>query len=138
MKYTAFYIIRPKKVLINRIMAWADSPIFLSEPVLWTKEQGGRSAWALEDHVKAVKYFFLAYIKNSLLTNEIEKKLFGGFSVSTDFFDSWWELELFDGFDETVEDIVDELRSSGALKDLSHVENPVVTGLIDRERMVKS
>ncbi len=128
MKYTAFYIIRPKKVLINRIIGWAD---FLSEPVLWTKEQGGRSAWALEDHMKAVKYFFLVYIKNSVLNNEIEKKIFGSFSISIDFFDSWWELELFDGFDETVEDIVDELRSSGALKDLSHVENPVVAGLID-------
>lgn len=130
MRYTAYYVIRNRESLRKRIPKVPDLSEFLSEPVLWTKEQGGRDSWTSEDHMKAVKYLFLAYMKNAL-SDKITERIFGNFSISTEFFDSWWDLELFDGFDETVEDVAEELRHSEALKDLAHVKNPLVRQLIE-------
>ncbi len=127
-RYTAFYIIKPaeslkKKVEYNSL----HSDEFPFAPLLWTNRQGGRSSWTSEDYVLAMKCLFVAYLKYCTLPALEIRFLFGDLEISAEGFDAWWEMELYDGYDDNVDDLVQEIserRSDIEDKDAERIFNP--------------
>ncbi len=131
MRYTAFYIIRPRERLLQKLSEETSSILELSEPVLWTNEQGGRSVWSKNDYVQALKYLFVANVKN-LLPKHLIQNVFGDLPITVMSFDAWWRMECFDGFDETFENAIEELRVTPIFKELAFVDNPIIKGFLKR------
>ena len=129
MRYEAYYIIRPKSLLLNLLNS-VELKALLGEPQLWTHKQGGRVAKIKYDEIaEAIKGLYIISVK-SLLPQSYIEIVFGSLDNSTEAFDKWWELELFDGFDENVEDVVRDLNSEGWSSDLKGLNNGLVDFLL--------
>jgi hypothetical protein len=109
MQYIAYYLIRPSKLLCEKLKQ-LDSDIaeLLSEPILWSKKEGGRTVWNESDFITQVKLAFLVNLLSTYRGGEIEiliDNLLGKPPFRSDVFDKWWEVERFSGVDDSFEDI---------------------------------
>jgi hypothetical protein len=109
MQYIAYYLIRPSKLFCEKLKQ-LDSDIaeLLSEPILWSKKEGGRTVWNESDFITQVKLAFLINLLSTYRGGEIEtliNSLLGKPPFRSDVFDKWWEIERFSGIDDSFEDI---------------------------------
>jgi hypothetical protein len=109
MQYIAYYLIRPSKLLCKKLKQLdPDIVELLSEPILWSKKEGGRTVWNESDFITQVKLAFLVNLLSTYRGGEIEiliDNLLGKPLFSSDVFDEWWEVERFSGVDDSFEDI---------------------------------
>jgi hypothetical protein len=123
MRYTAYYIIRSRPELVARLTGtqYADLETLVG-PLLWTNEQGGRTAFTKQDHILAVKRLYVEYIRN--VVPGPEAAIVGDLLACEGPFDKWWTLEVFDGYHNTVADAareVEEVIGSDALAAISPI-----------------
>ena len=115
MRVEAHYVIRPNTQLLQKSAEWSqESGELLRRPVVWTKEEGGRTAWTPQEWTAQVKLLFLLWLKHNFADNgttpvsETVHSLLGEppFNLAT--FDKWWTVERFTGL-ESFEGIQDSL-----------------------------
>jgi hypothetical protein len=123
-RYTAYYAIRGRpalrQLLHEKGFEHADA---LTEPVLWSNEQGGRTAAMPEDFAAAVKRLYVAWARYVVLGPDETRRIFGDLPVSETVFDRWWHAEQFDGLDSSTADILTDLQTVQGL-DLRELLGP--------------
>lgn len=111
MQFTAYYLISPRKALLERLASCsADVAELLGERRFWAKSEGGRTISSAHDHETHVKLLFLGnlvltYIRGNPAETEIAKivsDLLGEPPFGAVCFDRWWELQRFE-VEETCE-----------------------------------
>src|SRR5215831_16614919 len=116
MRVETHYVIRPNPQLLEKSVEWSPaSGDLLRRAVMWSKEEGGRTAWMPHEYIAQVKLLFLLWLKYNFADNgiadaaEIVHSLLGEppFNLST--FDRWWTVERFAG-NESFEFVRDSLR----------------------------
>jgi len=114
MRFESLYIIRPTEALKKRLeQIDPDVAQMLSEPRLWTKSEGGRTAWTDKDNRAQIKLLFLLrlwsdYVVGASADDRLKaclENMLGIPPFSEDLFDHWWEVERFDGVDECFEEV---------------------------------
>ncbi len=118
MRYEVLYLIRPADVLRERLsQAGQGIAEFLDRPLLWTKKEGGVTAWTEEDTVAQVKLLFLLDLWSEYVIGVAEdgslkaflEELLGCPPFDERAFDHWWRIERFDGADQSFEEIEESL-----------------------------
>jgi hypothetical protein len=119
MRYEAFYIIRPGAVLQEQLQQIdPDVAVFLNRPLLWTKKEGGITAWTEEDYLAQSKLLFLLDLWSDYVIGAGEDKalkialeeLLGAPPFNESVFDQWWTIERFEGVDGSFEETEDRLN----------------------------
>ena len=112
----AHYVIRPKVSLTQKLASFTpDVAEGFLEPQLWSRDEGGRTAWEAADYESVVKMIFLAHwISFAAETPASEYagivgELMGPAPHDFQVFDRWWSLERFAGEPEDADEIVSEL-----------------------------
>jgi hypothetical protein len=86
----------------------------LRRPLLWTKQEGGHTAWSAEEYTAQVKLLFLLWLKSNFAdlgttdVVEIVQTLLGEPPYNLSTFDRWWLVERFAG-EESFEAVQDSL-----------------------------
>jgi hypothetical protein len=118
MRFEALYIIRPAEALKERLrQAGPDIGDVLGRPLLWTKKEGGRTAWTDDDYVAQVKLLFLLNLWSDYVVGAGEdqslktflQEAMGEPPFGEEVFDRWWTVERFDGADESFEEAEERL-----------------------------
>jgi len=98
------YVIRPNTQLLVKSAEWSqESGELLRRAVMWTKEEGGRTAWTPQEYTAQVKLLFLLWLKHNFGDHgiadisEIVYSLLGEPPLSLSTFDKWWIVERFTG-----------------------------------------
>lgn len=119
MRYETFYVIRPTAALQEFLQnADPDVAAFLNRPLLWTKKEGGITAWTEEDYLAQTKLLFLLDLWSDYVIGAGEDKtlkivleeLLGAPPFDESRFDRWWNVERFDGVDENFEEAENNLN----------------------------
>lgn len=132
MRYAAFYVIRPNEKLTARLAEMSTDYVErLSGATLWKYEQGGRAATGLDDYLHTVKCLFVANLKFNVSTESEYGQLFGRFPTSSEEFDKWWDVEVFQGYDEDVREVASNFTKGSALDELREVGGAAVNRLLD-------
>ncbi len=127
MRYTAIYVVRGNALLESKLRDLGlERADFLLEPHVWTNEQGGRSIYAFDDYVSAIKRLFVAHVKLVVLEPSDAVAVFGDLAVSEHIFDRWWSIEAFQGVNTTGAEAIDDLRRLGHVAVLESVGPPLV------------
>lgn len=135
MKYESFYFIRPAQALKDRLrQVDPDIADLMSEPHLWTKQEGGITVSTENDYIAEVKLMYLLNLWSEYVLNVGEDKslklfleeIMGHPPFNKELFDRWWTVERFEGFDESFEEIAERLGAENlhlaAKSDLPLVE----------------
>lgn len=118
MRYEALYIIKPAATLRERLQQVPqDLAEFLGRPLLWTKKEGGVTAWTAEDFVAQVKLLFLLELWSDYVLGadddprlkDLLEEILGAPPFDEQVFDHWWNVERFDGADQSFEAIEESL-----------------------------
>jgi hypothetical protein len=118
MRYEAFYVIRPAAALKEYLQqADPDVATFLSRPLLWTKKEGGVTAWTDEEYLAQSKLLFLLNLWSDYVIGAGEdeslktalEEILDAPPFNESLFDRWWSIERFDGVDESFEEAEDRL-----------------------------
>ena len=111
MKFYAYYVIKGKKELLEFLLSKVDeefASIFYDGEVFENSE-GGRTAWASNEHTTRVKLLYLTYLRCEYLQTVKEYEyIFETDEISVALFDRWWTIERF-VMDETTESYSDEI-----------------------------
>jgi hypothetical protein len=109
MQSLAYYLIHPSKLLCEKLKQYgSDIAELLSEPILESKKEGGRTFWNESDFITQVKLTFLVNLLSTYRGREIEaliNSLLGKPPFRNNIFDKWWEVERFSGIDDSFENI---------------------------------
>jgi hypothetical protein len=134
MRYTAFYLIEPRPSLRGRLAPLDDADFqdLLLEPVMLSKEQGGRTVWMREDYALTVKLVFLASLKqyDVLQSDTMFEELFGSARLNVQLFDRWWTIRELD--DESEESLYPLLAEYSHLVD--QTDNDLVNQWLEQVR----
>ena len=107
MRFTTSFIIRPKPELDLRLgITDPRSVSSVQEPIHWTCGTSDRVAWTKEEFIEGVKELFLSHLQTDFLTPAECERLQITSACCPSEFDRYWNLEVFDGADERVEDVV--------------------------------
>ncbi|SRR5258708_32129228 len=116
MRVETHYLIRPNNQLLELSTKWSqDVYSLLRHPLLWTKEEGGHTAWSVEEYSAQVKLLFLLWLKSNFVDHgttdvaEIMQSLLGEPPYNLSTFDRWWIVERFAG-QESFEAVQDSLN----------------------------
>ena len=119
MKFEALYFIRPTLALRERLSSVEpDVAAFLSEARLWSKQEGGRTTWNDKDSEAQVKMLFLAKLWSEYVCGATGEKvlqeclqdLLGAPPFDEQVFDRWWQVERFEGVEESFEAVQRQLH----------------------------
>jgi hypothetical protein len=110
---TTRFVIRPSESLKTATAEWqSDLKELLLQTSLWTKTEGQRTTWKMEDTLAQVKLLFLGSLKDYTNITDFEN-LVGVLSLSVRTFDRWWTIEEIDD-EELVEEVEKVLEPSVA------------------------
>ncbi|MGH9844021.1 MAG: hypothetical protein ACREEM_35250, partial [Blastocatellia bacterium] len=99
MQYESFYFIRPTQALKDRLKKTdPDLEEFMSQPLMWSKKEGGRTAWTEEDYIAQVKLLFLLDLWSEYVVHVGEdpslklllEEIIGRPPFNEELFDRWW------------------------------------------------
>lgn len=104
MKFSGFYLIKPRPALTTRLAtSQADDFAMALRPHLWSNREGGKTNWTAADQLLKVKLVFLTSLWNMLEGSTAKRELFAEqAALSEQFFDQWWEIERYE-VEEEVE-----------------------------------
>jgi hypothetical protein len=127
-RYTAYYLIEPKPVLVDRLRAEVDDVFAdaMLEPELLANEQGGRSLWGpIEYHLK-MKLLWLARFREyePFASDDVVRRILGTAELSEAAFDAGWTIREITFSGESREFIDD-------LKPLLHLTEPTGNDIVD-------
>lgn len=126
-RYTGFYVIRGNDRLVARVREREIEVLdLIVGPFLWSHEQGGVSAYTLQDHQGFVKRAFLAHLQCLALEPGVIERVIDELRIADEIFDLWWTMEAFQGLDESVSDVADQLRRAGRTDALEQIGLPGV------------
>lgn len=89
----------------------------MNQPLMWSKKEGGRTAWTEEDYIAQVKLLFLLNLWSEYVVHVGEdpilklflEEIIGRPPFNQELFDRWWTVERYEGVDESFEDVVERL-----------------------------
>lgn len=131
--YDVTYVIRGTEEL-NRKIAEFDPEVLelISGPIVWTKKEGGRTAWTHNDYIIQVKLLFLANLLSEVKGSRLEPfilEIVGNKSLTVEIFDKWWRVERFTA-DDTFESIEEELKVE-YLKLIAKTNDPMIDSWLE-------
>lgn len=121
MRYTTFFLISPRAVLVTRLEA--DNGVelpSLGQSVVWSGEESDKSKLTASDYESIVKLLFLDVLKRESESVGGFDLVFFDFALSESYFDSLWTLQRVP-LDMSVEialkdslitDTIDEVKST--------------------------
>lgn len=104
MRLDAYYACKGTLALLSHERLDSDLVDILAERMLFKHSEGGLTIWTHEDHAAVIKLLIVAYFKR-LYPDEFLRAA----PVSVEFFDQWWTLERYDGLENDLDVIVDDL-----------------------------
>jgi hypothetical protein len=110
MRFTAYYIVRPNDALLERLTLEEEGLREAIAPAeVWSKQEGGRTAWTPAEHSTCVKLLFITNFARNYGSGErsarLTHDLLGAPPFGEEVFDRWWTLERFGGADEDFDAI---------------------------------
>jgi hypothetical protein len=116
MMFSRYYLIRAKPTLADCPAIDHDfAKMLVSETVIFTSDEGGRSAFTAEDHLAKVKLLFLMNLKASYDEGHVDS-----IPLSVQFFDQWWTTEIIkewvaqqEVLDGAARDLIDRVLPTG-------------------------
>ena len=125
MRHDAYYLIGPQETLRRRIASLGfDEADWVLDVHFWHKTETDRSAWGRSDHLAQVKLLFVSWNYSEYGHTPEYNKLFKYGTLSVDFFDAWWTIEVHHSPDE-VNDIERGVSPEVALR-MKATDRPVV------------
>lgn len=113
---TNFFLITPKPALIDRLTRLGgDGLPDLRVPVMWSDVEYDRGLLQREDFELLLKLLFLDTLKRERGDDRAFSQVFGGLSISAEYFDSLWEFERV-LIDSTVDDALADAVASGTMQ----------------------
>ena len=116
MQYEAYYLVGPRRELLELLPRLGGFGEFATAPFLWINRQGGRTTLTKDDCTLAIKQLFLLRVRH-YARNE-GNDFFDEIEISADEFDRWWTLDVHHGADEHAAEVLAELREADQLSDL--------------------
>jgi hypothetical protein len=128
MKYEAYYVIKPKLELLDKLDGYENSEV-LTEKVLWQGSEGGRTAWTESDYICRVKLLFLLHIKYEYSNIEEYKIIMEHNPISIESFDKWWKIERY-VVEENIKNIEMSIKELKGVS-IQNTNKPVIDSWID-------
>jgi hypothetical protein len=104
MRFDAYYACKGKPALQSNDGLEPDLVEILTDRMLFKHSEGGVTIWTHDDDAAVVKLLIVAYFKR-----HYPDEFFKAAPVSVEFFDQWWTLERYDGLENDLDVIVDDL-----------------------------
>ena len=113
----ASIIISPKSELVAKLeaMRLVDCPISI-EPIFWTFASSRHPAWNRRQFEDGIKVLFLTNLISKFIPQYLEEQILVELGISlanSEYFDAWWSLEIFHGYDKKLSDVINQLCNSG-------------------------
>jgi hypothetical protein len=136
-----YYVIWPNSSLIDFLsdkddFTWSN----FGRPTLWSRTEGGKSAWKSTDYSDRAKIIYIAFLwkdyvinGEQLGTKSIVTELLGGPPFSETVFDKWWTIERWSGEDYGFEDVFNHVKAN-ALPLMKPVNPLVEAWLLDKKQ----
>lgn len=137
MKHTVYFLISPKLELVARLQASAGGGFSdLMQPIIWSGSEFDKTSLEHADLDMLTKLFFLDTLKRER-SSEIEfSKPFSDLHISSDYFDSLWNIQRIQ-LDMSIEIAIDDAIESGTIHAIERTNNERINDLLDLYRAKK-